>query len=329
MHVTIQYIRTTWRCSLSTVRGLMPLFILIVLIAGAATLDPAYVWCAEPEIVARVNGEPVTRAELQRLENNPVERPRLLRQLGIQDPDNKALDRLALKKLIHRRLLLQEAGRRNIIVTDSELDQAIASLRHKFADIRSLGTWMKEQGLEDKSLIETIRADMLVDRVWTALAEGVRVTEEEVLQYYDAHKEDLKTEEVRLQIIVVKDRATAEEILKAVLNKREDFGRMARQRSVGLRAARGGDTGWVDSETLRPPLREAVGALKPREAVGPLQRGDEFLIVRLEERRLGNTKSSAEAQPDIERRLLAEKQQEAGHAWLMEQEKKSKIEVFP
>ncbi|MBI4463520.1 MAG: peptidyl-prolyl cis-trans isomerase [Acidobacteria bacterium] len=281
-----------------------------------------------PEMVARVNGEPVAQEELQRMLADPVERSQLLQELGSPKPDDKELERLAIRKLIHRHLILQEAGRRNLHVTEQEFDQALTSLRRSFEDLTSFGMWMKEQGLDDQSLFETLRARMLVARGMGAVVEEVRVTEEQVEQYYEAHKEKLKTEEVWIQIIVVKERETAEEI-QAALAKGEDFGRLARKNSLGRRAAQSGDMGWVNFESLPSPLREAVSELKPGEALGPLERGEEFLVVRLEARRPGRTKSLAEARPEIEQRLLASKQQETAQAWLAEQEKKSQIEVFP
>jgi parvulin-like peptidyl-prolyl isomerase len=309
---------------------------LFLVIAGSFVPSRDYAWAAQNEasskgdvkVAARVNGEPVTREELQRLLSDPLERSQLMQELGVQDPDSKELHRVALRNLINRRLILQEARRRNFTVTEQELDKAITSLRRRFEDLKRFGAWMKEQGLDDQSLFENIRTEMLAARVRAALVEGVRVTDEQVQQYYDAHKDDLKTEEVRLQLIVVEDRATAEEILRA-LQKGDAFGALARRRSIGRRAAQGGDTGWVDAETLWPPLRQAVGAMKARQAGGPLRRGAEFLLVRLDERRPGRTKTLAEARPEIERRLLPARHQEAVQAWLAEQEKKSTIEVFP
>jgi parvulin-like peptidyl-prolyl isomerase len=272
---------------------------------------------AEPEIVARVNGEPVTKAELERTLAT-LERP---------DSASEALERSALQNLIHRRLMLQEAARRNLTLTEKDHDTALSSLRRRFEDLKSFGAWMKERDLDDQSLFETLRDWMLAARVTAALVEEVRVTEQQVEQHYEAHKQDLKTEEVWIQIIAVKEKTAAEQIQTA-LRKGEDFGRLAQQRSVGLRAERGGDAGWVNSETLRPPVREAVSGLKPGEAIGPLQRGEEFLIVRLHERRPGRTKTLDEARPEIESLLLSRVQQDAIQAWLSEQEKKSKIEVF-
>jgi peptidyl-prolyl cis-trans isomerase SurA len=282
----------------------------------------------EITVVARVNGEAVTGAELQRMLNDPSIRPQLEQESGASAPGQKELETLALRRLIRRRLMLQEGRRRNMSISDEELDRGVASLRRRFEDLRSFGMWMKEAGLDDRSLFDTIREEMLAARVAGALVSEVRVTEEQIQKYYEAHREELRTEEVWVQIIAVKSRADAEEI-QAALARHEDFGRLAQQRSVGIRAVQGGDAGWLSAETLWPPMRDAVSTLKPGEAIGPLQRGDEFLIVRLHGRRQGRTKNLDEARRQIERALLAQEQRTAIQQWVAEQEKKSNIDVLP
>ena len=248
--------------------------------------------------------------------------------MALRTPIPKELERLALRKVIHQRLMIEEAARRKIAISADELDKAIAALRRRFEDLESFGKWMTDQSLDDRALFETVRGDMLTARVWALLVEGVRVPEERVVQYYKAHKGELNTDGLWIQTIVVKDEAAAREI-QAALGKGADFGRLAQQRSLGVRAARGGDLGWIDSETLWPPMRDAVSTLKPGEAIGPLQNGEQFFIVRLQERRPGRTKTLAEARPEIERRLLAGERQAVVTRWLTEQETKATIEVFP
>ena len=316
--------------SRSTVRALLCWPILIILVAVAAVaLAPSGVWGAEPEIIARVNGEPVTRGELQRMLADPLMQYQFERELGSEKAASKELERLALRKLIQRRLILQEAGRRKITVTERDLEEALSALRRRFRDLRDFGIWMKERGLDDKSLFETIRADMVMKRVMGALVKDVRPTEKEVQDYYEDHKEDLTIgEEVRLRIIAVKSKAAAEEIL-AALRKGENFSRLARARSLGLHAAQGGDMGWVNFQALPPPLQRTVGMLKAGDVGGPLEKSDgEFLIVGLESRRPVQAKSLAEARPEIERSLLPARQREVVEAWLTELEKNSKIEIF-
>jgi hypothetical protein len=241
----------------------------------------------------------VTQAEFERM----------LTSLAPQGLDSTERERQARRNLIHHRLILQEAARRSFRVAEQDLDSALTSLRGRFNDLRAFGVWMQEQGLDDRSLTQALR-DGCWRPVRAALVEDLHVTEAEVEQYYNVHKEELKTENVWIQIIAVKERTAAEEIQTA-LGKGEDFGRLAQQRSLGMRATLGGDVGWVSSESLWPPMRRAVSTLQPGEAIGPLQRGEEFLVVRLHERRPGRTKSLDEARPEIEPRLLAARQEEA------------------
>jgi peptidyl-prolyl cis-trans isomerase C/foldase protein PrsA len=314
----------------SPVRTRTGLPILILFAATlAVALGPRPVLGAGHEIAARVNGDPVTRAQFDRMVANPLTLQQARRELGVEEPDRKELERLAMRKLVHLRLLVQEADRRKIRVTQKELDEAVTALRRRFGDLKEFGAWVKEQGLNDPELFETVRTDMLAERVTEALAEEVRVTEEEAQQYFEAHQDNLIVgAEVRLRIIAVSDKAEAEEIMAAV-RKGVPFDRLARRRSMGRLAAKGGDTGWVDFQSLPSPLREAAVELKPGEVDGPLEKDTgEFLIVGLQDRRPVRAKSLSEARPAIERRLLPEKRREVIEAWLAEQEKKAKIEIF-
>jgi len=298
-------------------------------IPGNKAPGPRPAMSADSEIVARVNGDPVTRAQFDRMVANPLTLQQAQRELGIEEPDRKVLERLAMRNLIHLRLLVQEASRRKISVTPKELDDAVTDLRRRFDGLKEFGAWVKEQGLNDPELFETVRTDMLANRVAAELAERVSVSEEQAQQYFEAHRDDLIIgAEVRLRIIAVSNKAEAEEIVAAA-RKGEPFNRLARRRSKGRLATKGGDTGWVDVQALPSPLREAAVELKPGEVGRPLEKGPgEFLIVGLQDRRPVRANSLAEARPEIERRLLPEKRREAIEAWLAEQEKKAKIEIF-
>jgi len=307
----------------------LPWAIRIVLVAGAAAaLGPSRAWGAEPDIVARVNGEPVTRVELQRMLADTGTQRRLQQEPGVQEPDSKALERLALRRLIIRHLILQEGSRRGLKVSEQEVDQAIGDLRRRFEDLKEFGAWMRARSLDDKSLFDTIRNELLLARVRAALVEGVRLAEGQVDEYYTSHRERMKTAEaVHLRTIAVEDKAAADKILAAV-REGKDFDRLARQRSL-IRAEAGGDIGWLKLQTLPPPVRSVVGTLEPGETGGPIEQDGQFIVVRLEERRPARPMSLAEARPQIERRLLAAKHQEVLQAWLTAQERMAKIEEFP
>jgi len=295
-------------------------------------------------LAARVNGEPITGRELQRALADPSVQRQAQQQRDLQrllpvkhageaqakagPPDAKELEGVALKKLVYRRLLAQEAARRGIGVSANELDAAVTALKRRFKDEAGYQAWRKAQDIADASLLDMLRTELLVARVSAALVQGARPSAEQVQDYYEKHKTELKTSEaVRLQVIAVKDKAAAEGILSAV-KKGADFGALAEERSRGSRAGEGAYVGWVSPETLPPTQRSALGTLKVGETRGPLQTGSEFLVVKLLERRPAALKGFAEAQAEIEQRLLRVKHRQVLLAWLAERERSSKIELY-
>jgi peptidyl-prolyl cis-trans isomerase SurA len=302
---------------------------LVVLVAGsAAAVIPLKTWWEESRVVARVNGEPVTRGALQRMLSDRLMLRELEQELGGRKAGAQEMQRLALRELIVRRLFLQEAARRGFTVPDQGLDRAVVDRRGRFKDAQAFQEWLAARGLDDKTLREDLRTEILMARVQAILVEGVRPTDQDIQAYYDTHKQELVTpEEFHLRIIAVNDRAVAEDTSAALL-KGADISRLARERSTGFRANQGGDVGWVGPQFLPPFLWEAVQALKVGGTSPPLQGKERFYIIRVEARRPGRSLTMAEARPEIERRLLGPRQQQAIQAWLVEQEKKAKIEVF-
>lgn len=281
------------------------------------------------EVIARVNGDPVTRAQFNQMAGNPLTLAQAQRELGVAEPDPNELESLALRKLIHLRLLAQEARRRKITVTRDELDEAISDLRRRFSDLAAFGEWIQKQGINELELFSAVRIDMLARRVRADLVKDVHVTDEQAQEYFDAHQAELVIgTEVRLRIIAAADRTDANDVV-AGLQEGVPFDVLARRRSVGLLASKGGDTGWVNLYSLPSPLLEAVGSLQVGQVCGPLEKADdEFLIVGLQDKRPVLAKSLAEAKPVIERRLLYAMQQETIRTWLKEQEEKSTIETL-
>lgn len=291
---------------------------------------------SETAILARVNGEAITQKELHRVLTDMLmlSGPQLSYHDYIANnldytANYEELEHEALRQLIHRRLILQGADRQQLSISQQELDGSIIDLRSHFVDLGSFGAWMQDRGFDDRSLIDTLRDDMLVKHFMALLVENISLTEQEVVDYHAFDVADLTIgEEVRLRIIIVGSRALAEDILMSLRNGK-NFSLLARQYSLGMRAALGGDTGWFNIETLEPSLRKIVDMLRPGEASHPLQKNaDEVLIVALAGRRAIQAENLDEARSVIRQRLLAAKQKETVQNWLAKQELNSNIEVF-
>jgi SurA-like protein len=135
-------------------------------------------WSAEPDAVVRVNGDPVTRAEWIAMVGDLIARREAKPEAGAGPPESDDVARRALQHVIARRLVLQEAARRNVTATDQEVDQATDNLARQFKDAGRLLGWLRARGLDTRSLHETMRAEVVIARVRDAVMAQARVTEE-------------------------------------------------------------------------------------------------------------------------------------------------------
>jgi tetratricopeptide (TPR) repeat protein len=84
---------------------------------------------------------------------------------------------------------------------------------------------------------------------------------------------------VSFQVIVVDSLAKAQEVLDR-LRKGADFGTLAKEVSIDPNASSGGMLEDVDTATLRPELREALGELKAGQIGGPVKVASGYVIVK-------------------------------------------------
>jgi SurA-like protein len=156
-------------------RSAIVLVLVVGVVAWTRTSD-----MSRSDIVARVNGEPVTRAETLAMQADPFARP---------DVDRVGF---ALRKTIIRRLVLQEAARREVRIQDEDVDRAIVALPRTFADGGSLLAWLRARGLDERSLRETIRTELTIARVIAGVVSDAAAAEAHTLEGAEAEKTDVE-----------------------------------------------------------------------------------------------------------------------------------------
>jgi parvulin-like peptidyl-prolyl isomerase len=176
-----------------------------------------------PEVVARVEGQAVTREELAALASQLASR-----RPGRAEP---TLDD-ALDAWIEAHVLQAELSERG-------LDQS-EGYRQRRAAIRARA-WRSEQELARKAVVG-------------ALEDGLVVSEEELRALYDENAQRYVTTRLHLRQITVPDRATILGIRKQLADG-ASFEALARQANLdpALRKA-GGDLGWLEQRKLPTSL---------------------------------------------------------------------------
>lgn len=152
-----------------------------------------------------------------------------------------------------------------------------------------------------------------------------RVTEVALRSRYKKSSENAGgDEEVRARHILVKTKAEADLIVKAIANG-ADFEDLARKKSTGPSGAKGGDLGYFTRAAMVKPFSEAAFALKPGGVTqDPVQTRFGWHVIKLEDRR----KSAAPSFEESREKLHGEMSKEVVEEVVSGLRQNAKIEQF-
>ena len=135
-------------------------------------------------IVAQVNDEIITMSELQNMAKTYEA------QAGVKPkgPDEKKMQREMLEALIDRKLAKAEAKRRGIVVSDKEVDEAMAQFkkRNNIPDDEAFAKGLAQAGLSVKEFKQQLVDQMTQERLLVVVVgTKVSINDAEVRRLYD------------------------------------------------------------------------------------------------------------------------------------------------
>ncbi len=225
-------------------------------------------------IVVTVNGKIITRYELEeRL--RPVHEQLRGRTLGPDELRQVSMLRSqALEQMIDDILILQDAERYKLKVTDVEVDEQIKVFREK----RKLddAEFKKQLDLLRITLDEfkrNMRRDIIKHRlIGGVVTSKVVVTDTEVEQQYNARKAEYsKDSMVQLALILLPAGKSATELKAAIESGQMTFAQAADKFTQGPGAGHGGDIGFIAWKDLAPGWGEVLRGLKPGQVAEPIR----------------------------------------------------------
>ncbi len=296
------------------------------------------------EIVAKVNGDIITRGELARhREQIQAE----LSQQGVTGPalqdavDKRAAD--ALRDQVDQLLLVQKGKDLNINV-DADVNRRVAEVQSqsKIADPDKFHDWLREQTgetFEDFKL--QMKNQLLTQRViGEEVYRSIVIPKAEQEKYYNDHKQDfVRQEMVTLREILVSTGdntpekvAAAEKKARALAErarKGEKFTELARQNSDAPSAAADGDLGSFKPGDLRKEIEEIVFKQSKGYITDPVRTPNGFEILRVEERLAAGQASFEEVTGQINGILSEPKVQPKVRELLTQLRTKAFLEIKP
>lgn len=163
-----------------------------------------------------------------------------------------------------------------------------------------------------KAQLAAVKDQLLMEYSITKCLQGVRVTEEEVKAYYEAHKDELQADEsVNASHILVDSEEKAEQLLAAIRAGEISFEDAARQSSTCPSGQQGGSLGDFARGQMVPEFDQAVFALEEGELCGPVKTQFGYHLIRLNKKNATTPISYADIREELYQQVSQEKQQEA------------------
>jgi len=297
------------------------------------------------EIVAKVNGDIITRSELERTKT--LLREELTRR-GVKGPElNTELEereKTLLSERIDHLLVVQKGKELNINV-DPEVTKQIAELQKKvdIVDPDKFAAFVKEQGgmtLEDWK--QELRNNMLFQRVIRQeVGSRVNIPRADLRKYYEANQKDFMREDrIFLRQIVIstegKDAAgiaAAEKKAKDLVaraRKGERFAELARDNSDdAATAANMGEVPPYKRDELRKDLADLVWDQPRGTVTEPIKLPNGYLILRVEEQHKAGLASFEEVESEITEKLYMDVFQPKIREYLTQLRQESFLEIKP
>ncbi len=275
------------------------------------------------QIVAKVNGDIITRGELERsrqgleveLKQQKVPEDKMQELLKEREAD-------ALKDQIDQLLLVQKAKELSINV-DAEITRELADiqLQNKITDPDKFHQWVQEQaGMPFEDMKQQMKNRALTQRVIRQEVGGrITIPKPELTKYYEEHKtEFVRQEQVFLREILIssvgktpEQVAAAEKRAKDILaraKKGEKFPELARDTSDAESAKNFGEIGWFKKGDLNPSL-QFLFKEKKGFITDVIKTDNGFVIFKLEERHEQGQAPFEEVENEITEKLYIPRMQ--------------------
>lgn len=284
--------------------------VLVALVAGVILIGGAWTLRAQDgaDVVARVNGEAITKDELFDM---------MYQYVGPQ-----ALDELILVRLVE-----QEAAARGVAVPQDDIDAEVSAIAAQVGGMEQLQFVLAQQGATMDRLMSDIERTLLIRAL---LAPNVEVTDEEVRTFFDSNSHLFAQQEmVRARHILVKTEDEAKALRQQLVDG-ADFAELAQQHSTDTGSAvRGGDLGWFGRGVMVEPFEKAAFALEVGEISEPVETSFGYHLILVEEKEQAK---EAELTDDIaatiRNALIDEKIQQQLGTWLQTLRIQADVEVL-
>ncbi|MCL2324017.1 MAG: SurA N-terminal domain-containing protein [Actinomycetia bacterium] len=308
----------------------------VVVIALAALLILSFtgkvdVGIGHGGLAARVNGARITTKQLDAL----VAKVKLQNPQIFESNSGVSAGQIRsqlLDELINEELILQEAKKRGINVSDAQVQAQVDAIRKQYGSQKQFDAVLKEKQYTLEALKAQIKYQLVSQEITKKLVPDGSITTKQAQAYFDQNKKNFTVaagKRVSQIKFALADSQKAADVL-AQLKKGGDFGQLAQKNSIdAVSAANGGDFGWAPGNPpLDSTLQAAVNKLDKGEVSDVIRTSGGLFILKVTDTRAASQKTFADVENTIKATLLNSKRNKESQNLLASLRKKAKITVY-
>ena len=291
-----------------------------------------------PEVVATVNGQNITKQQLQDLFNAAIQ------SSGAKIGDLNAQQQLGgytqlLQDLIMDKLVAEAASTEK--VSDADVDAELAKIKGQFPDEKAFQDQMAQAGMTPEKLKENIRTGLQQSRWMKSQVKTTDVTDEQAKTFYESNiKEFEQPQTVKAShilfmvdpdasadVVKQKEEAAAKAAERAAAG--EDFTKLAKELSEEPGASEsGGDLGFFPKDRMVPEFAEVAFAQKVGDISKPVKTQFGWHVIKVTDKKEAGTVPFDQVKEQVVSYLKSTSQREAVQAVLNKLKESAKIETF-
>ncbi|MBI4683978.1 MAG: peptidylprolyl isomerase [Nitrospirae bacterium] len=283
------------------------------------------------KILATVDSELITFSEYQRFAKGA----------GITE-NTDIVDEDLLKRLVDAKIILLEAFRNNIEVTEAGIDEEIESFKELNAlSQKDLEIVLAKEGMNVQSYRKLLKDKIMSVKLITANVDSkVAITDREIADYYTAHKMDFllnpEKSEVKAIFLKLNEDASITEItelkrtamkISAQLKNGESFENLMDKYSDKNFLGPEGRLGEFTRGSLIPPLDKKVFSMKKGEMSEPVWIKDGVYILKLINRTDESYKPLESVRDEIHKYLYEPQKEKLFNEWMRSLWEKTSVTI--
>ena len=191
---------------------------------------------------------------------------------------------VVLNQTVEAIVVSQEVEKQKIPVNDEDLNIIVNRVRSQYSE-EGFDLRLQQQRLTFDQFKEQLAQNLVTNELFAQNVEELRISEEEVVQFYENNKEQLKSPEmVRASHILLESSVKADQVLSLVKGG-ADFAEMAKEHSTGPSAQVGGDLDFFSRGMLLPEFEGAAFNLSVGQISQVVQTDAGYHIIKVTDKR--------------------------------------------